>query len=184
MDRHKILSQPLKIYWAGWETDTFKLQSEGWDISAQQNIKTSSMRLALRYKKASIQGLTSHIDFDYFRHNPEELRRICFTCQLASNFIIQEQPERAAYDFQPIDARPVYTTYNMKNLEDFAHFKTVDYNTKEVFLKQANMSEILEMALQKQEPNQEKIRQQLIHREKMESIKRDSQLKAELRLVA
>lgn len=190
LDNNRILSQPLKIHWAGWETDTYRLQSQGWEISAEQFIDRRSMRLALRHREIGFRGMTNELNFDYFmmadhrNYDPSYLNSVRFNCRLASDYRIQDMSMGNEFCFQPIDARPAYINYETKSIDDFAHFRPINLNAKEIFLKEASMGEILEIALQKQEPNQEEIRKKLIHREKMEAIKKESRVQAELRLVA
>lgn len=184
MDKNKILSHPIRIIWAGWETDTLRLQENGWQLSAQENMHNRSMSIALKHSKCKVKGITSESNFDYFNFDSHYLRNIVLKARLASDFmgVIRNIDQKTA--FNPIDAYPSFVETKRNYLEDFAHFRKINTNAEEIFLKKASMSEILQMALEKQEPNQEKIRKQLLYREEMQEIQRDSKTQAVLRLVS
>jgi len=188
-DNSRILSQPLRLFWRGWESNTFALQRSGWEISAAEDYERQMMGIAFRHKEGGMRGISDYIDYDFF-HSRQRSRydsvdtdeqTPMFGCNMASDLIIHiRHINMAKQNFNPIDARPAYSSD--MHLDDFAHFQKIDVNTKEIFLKQASMKDILNMALQKQEPRQEQIRKEMIHRKEM-NIMRDSKLKAHLRLV-
>jgi hypothetical protein len=66
-DEHRILSQPVRLNWLGWETDTLRLQQAGWRLSAQQDISWGRMRIAMEHEHAHMGGITGGVDFDYQR---------------------------------------------------------------------------------------------------------------------
>ncbi len=50
----RILSRPLRVHWAGWETDTYRLQRSGWKISAMQDVRGNRLQMAFRHNGAGI----------------------------------------------------------------------------------------------------------------------------------
>ncbi len=183
-----IVSMPIQLSWMGWETDTYRLQQNGWMISAQQDVATNRMQISFKHKDVGMYGLTDVDEFDFMnaRRNPEMLRHLNYACKMGANLRISQRlhMNMANECMIPIDANPQYTTIEERSLEDFAHFQKVNTDAKAIFLQEASMDDILQLALEKQAPNQEKIRKQLVRRKEMESIKQKSQLHTELRLVA
>ena len=189
-----MLSQPVRIYWAGWETDTYRLQAEGWEISAQEDIQRRKMNIALRHADSGMRGFCEGMDWDYFR-NMERQQQMgmmdsrnlpTFHAQLASDIIVNHPGAMMSEDipYHAIDARPMMQNLNMegKSVDSFAHFRRIEKPSDEIYLRKASMAEILEMALQKQEPKQEEIRQQMVRDNELK-VMRTSQLRANLRLV-
>lgn len=86
--------------------------------------------------------------------------------------------------FEPIDFRPQMVEQEIKSLNDLAHFATIAEEAKhEVYLHEANIDQILEMALQRQEPEQDRIRQEMLRNQELRSLRMGT-LHTELRLVA
>lgn len=181
---HRFLSKPLDLHWAGWRADTLTLQRYGWQLSARQNIYDNSMQIALRHPESKVHGISNVAEFDYMRslNDPCMERPMpVLAFRLASDFVIQEIHHGTDMNFVPIDADPAYEM--MTKLSDAKFFREINTNVKQVFLEQASMGEILDIALQKQAPRQAEIRQKMIRDEEMK-IQRNSRLQAELRLVA
>jgi hypothetical protein len=183
-----VLSQPVNIRWLGWETDTYRLQDAGWELSAQEDIPRQQMAIAMRHKTANIRGICESINWDYFRRERDIYvgrSMSTFRANLAMDFIVNYHQAGMTFDdFNPIDARPMYQDINMekRSLDDLAHFRKLEKAKDEIFLKPASMEEILDMALKQQEPNQEAIRKEMVRKNELE-IMRKSQLRANLRLV-
>ena len=188
----RFLNQPVKLWWAGWETDTLKLGREGWQISAHQDIRHDQMQIAIKHPKANIQGITFMESFAYrdwingrggFASAPVSLR---FEL-MGQEIRIHQMGSPAVREFRPIDYRPRYDDAwqsKITTLDDFAHFETiVEEAQHEIYLHEANISQILDMALQVQAPQQEQIRKDMIDRQEMDRLRR-GKLHTELRLVA
>lgn len=193
-DSERLLSQPVRLHWMGWESDTYTLQNNGWEISSSEDMQYRRMAIAIRHQQANIRGMSDYLDWDFFQHMDAQQRRgfqdprslPMFGCQLASEFRIEHRnmgTDENLYDFNPIDARPMMIDSNISSLDDLAHFRKIEKPGDEIFLRKASMAEILEMALSKQEPDQQRIRKQMIRDQEL-SIMRNSQLRANLRLVA
>lgn len=56
---------PVKLHWAGWETDTLRLQAAGWQLSAEQDCQRDAMRIGLQHTRHDCQGITRPCRFDY-----------------------------------------------------------------------------------------------------------------------
>lgn len=190
----RLLSQPVNVRWLGWETDTYRLQEAGWELSAQEDISRQRMNILMRHKEANIRGMCEAMDWDYFRNersgydnNPHSMRNTStFGARLAMDFIVNHHQAGMSFDnFNPIDARPMYQEITMerRSLDDLAHFRKLEKPSDEIYLRKASMAEIMEMALEKQEPNQDRIRKKMVRDNELQ-VMRNSQLRANLRLVA
>ncbi|KKN37415.1 hypothetical protein LCGC14_0763630 [marine sediment metagenome] len=181
----RILSQPIQLHWAGWRSDTFTLQRAGWQLAADQNIELEYLRLFLNHPTLRLSGTSALRKFDFFRMKDlsqrDFIRSLDLSVQLASEYRISEESVSMV---MPIDAKPTYTEIEMQSLEDAKFFRTINTDIQQVTLEKATLAEVLDFALQKQKPRQDEIRRELLKRDHLEAIKRDSELRAELRLVA
>jgi hypothetical protein len=181
-----LLSAPIEIFWKGWRADTAGLQRAGWSISAHENYQRQEMRLALESPCKTFVGIT-HLEAHTYRrfmldHHPHPFR---VDTQLE---VAQMAPEIRVHsaslgmpEMYPINAEPRIASMSEVSLRDIAHFQKVQTAKNEVFLKEASMEQILEMALKKQEPTQKEIRQRIL---KEQELRRYGQLHTELRLVS
>lgn len=187
--RGRIINNPIKLYWAGWETDTLSLHREGWQISAEQDLMRNTMRIAINHPKAEIKGMTEVNDFDYRRIldmglSGPVLHTVLSFSTLGKNVFVRGVGVSNNFDFHAIDPRPKYVEEEIRELKDFANFETVfEVPKHEVYLHEANLQQILDVALQKQEPEQERIRQEMLRNEELKQYRR-GKLHTELRLVA
>jgi hypothetical protein len=55
----------LRLHWAGWETNTARLQQAGWQLSAEQDFYGNRMRIALRHEGMNLMAMTPSFDFHY-----------------------------------------------------------------------------------------------------------------------
>lgn len=164
--RPQIVNKRIRLHWAGWTSDTLQLSLAGWQVSAQQDVMRQTMRLAIRHPSGA-KGITHLSDYNY-----DQLSRVGYDPMLdtglsfegiSSNCIVYLTDEQEI--FRPIDCRP--TVSRLYELDDIAHFRTVTPE-HEVYLKEANINQILEMALKVQEPNQERIRKEMLRKRELE----------------
>jgi len=180
---------PIKLHWAGWETDTYRLGQHGWEVSADQNVMNQTIRFAIRHLKYNIRGFSEmdRLCYQELRYNrtfsdsggygiPE------LPIQLASDYrIIQHAPTT---DFHPVETIPMYNVNpEVRELDDLALFKRLPQKTNQVYLREASLSEVLDFALSKQEPRQKEIRERLMHERRLAEVRQESEVRAQLRLV-
>lgn len=188
-DGERLLSQPLRLHWNGWESDTCALQSAGWELSVKEDLQYNRMCIAIRHKQNGIRGISDSMDWDYWRQMKQQFQDPrslpMFGCRLASDIIVTHHGAGGGreVDFNPIDARPMYATTQSMSIDDLAHFRKLEKPGDEIYLRKASMAEIMEMALSKQEPDQDRIRKQMVRDQELQ-VMRNSKLKANLRLVA
>ena len=184
-----IMNQPIKIWWAGWETDTFRLSKEGWEISAEQDVMRREIRLAINHPELRIQGIT-HISEWAFEEILQNSRHAVLPTALIvqamnQTLFVQTIGRMDGFNFHAINTNPTYVEPNIRSLSEIAHFQRLEREVPrhEILLHEANINQILEMALKIQEPDQERIRKELIHRKNMGSL-RMGKLHTELRVAA
>lgn len=147
----RILSRPVKCYWAGWETDTFRLQQHGWRLSAEEDVYSNSMRLALDHPHLGIRGITERIEHDYHRDlgGYHEGRPLGLQLKAMGHSIFIH--EHGPMNFHAIDAVPQMRHEQVTRLEDLAHFAPAPLvRSQAIVLPEPDVAELLDRILEKQ----------------------------------
>jgi hypothetical protein len=153
----RILSRPLRVHWAGWETDTFKLQRCGWKLSAYQDIRGSLLQMAFQHDGVGIKGITAELPYQYERALDMRERAyvdgIVLNVQrmLGETVMIHQAGDISAV-WSPIDAEPRYIENRITRLEDLAHFAGPLIRTNEIIVPEESIPELLERILKLQQP--------------------------------
>lgn len=162
----RILSRPLRVHWAGWETTTFRLQKCGWKLSAYQDIRGSRIQMALRHDGLQIEGITNELSYEYERaldmRERDYVNSIVLTVQrmLGEQVMLRTVGELPMWS--PVDAEPRYTEEKIVRLEDFAHFAGPLIRTNEIIVPEESVPELLERILKMQQPGRmARIREEL-----------------------
>ena len=67
----RILSQPCEVFWAGFRSNTYLLQQQGWEIAAEQDYANMSIRILMRHQDLKLFALSRRENFDFYRHAGE-----------------------------------------------------------------------------------------------------------------
>ena len=165
----RFLSRPLGVHWAGWETNTYRLQQCGWDLAVEFEIHHDSYVLLMKHEQMQLYAYSDVLELErrlqdpYFTERAAELpvfqvRRMAK--MLYSNWTA---PLNFAA-FSQIDATPQMTTTTIRSVEDFNIFALACSKAEEVFVNRADMSVIehLEAIKALQEPAQHEIRKRMM----------------------
>lgn len=153
----RILSRPLRVHWAGWETTTFQLQKCGWKLSAYQDIQGSRIQMAFKHSGLAIEGITAVLPYQYERALDMRERgyidNIVLDIQrmLGETVMIHQAGDISAV-WSPIDAEPRYTEARITKLEDLAHFAGPLIRTNEIIIPEESVPDLLERILKLQQP--------------------------------
>lgn len=173
MQRHPLLSRPIDIHWAGWQANTYALQREGWELSADQNLMHMAMRIAMRNQDLRCVAVTEMFeDFrfeqyarDYGKVPP--LRVQYFACHIQ----VMKMHELKCMSFQPIDAAPqLVSDTTVHSYEDLKWFAAPLVETKELIVDPDKVSDILAKIAEAQLPEQEAIRKRAALRASREGM--------------
>lgn len=162
--RYRVLSRPAEVRWAGFRSDTYRLQQEGWEIAAEEDVAYGRIRLLLRHQDMRLYALTNHVDYQYRHpHGIEGGPPLVFQVVMASPRIeVQRIAEAGASSFESfhqIDAQPQLVTSEIKSLEDFRIFATPLVRTEEIIVEPQTVSEMLERIREMQAPEQKALRE-------------------------
>lgn len=153
----RVLSQPIKLHWAGWETDTYKLQRAGWEISAAQDIQYRMLRLAIQHREHEAQAHLMFPHHDYYglaagsgtSHMTHAYEGDCAV--VMGRQIMVEAP-RSIAEFSPIDATPqIIHDGRFSRLEDIAHFASALAQTQQIIVDEPSVDDLLAQILERQQ---------------------------------
>jgi hypothetical protein len=154
-DGPRILSRPLRLLWAGWETTTTRLQQAGWKLSAEQDFYGNRMRIALSHDGMSMYAMTPSFDFQYMEAARDyrylESVPIPVVHAMGRQVFIHEHG-RIDWMFKEIDAQPTFTATKISKIEDLAHFAAPLVRCNEVIIPEESVPELLDRILKLQQP--------------------------------
>lgn len=165
--REVLLSYPIPVRFAGFQSTTAQLQEAGWDISLREEITCErTVSIIMQYERGGIYGVSQSINYiamellySMEKGNLEPLKALCFDIQYIGSGVqfyrIPIVGNSFLADFRPIDASPQMTT--IEHPEDFSLFKKVD-PSKDVLIDPNDVPGLMEMILKAQKPQQEMLR--------------------------
>lgn len=150
----RVLNRPCEVHFAGFRTDTFRLQQAGWQLSMEQDLMRMSIRLAMRFEPARLYMVSEAADHDFFRHSDH--LPVFHVRHCASNVVVQLM--ESTFDFKPIDAKPAFVSEQRKGIEDFNLFAPLQTRTEEILVEPQSVAECLDLIKRLQAPELAAIR--------------------------
>lgn len=154
----RILSRPMKVHWAGWESDTLRLQQAGWQLSMQQDVAEMRMALGLQYetRNGGVARGYGYLDrFNYERAAYQSLGRedyfdeVAIGMALGGDIVIHG---RVPLELSPIDALPQLSEMPIRRLSDLACFAPSLARTQQIIVPEETVPELLDKILKMQGP--------------------------------
>lgn len=159
-----MLSEPVRVHLAGWESDTLTLQRSGWELSAEQDVVRGSMQLMIRHQALGLLGLSKNIAWEY-HNDPRWMQHVRLPILQIEHFGRTDRlwvPMTASLgsfrgghgpSFEAIDAMPSFITEEPRRLEDLAHFATL--HQKRILLPEETVSDLMKRIIEMQQPGRE-----------------------------
>ena len=153
-----LASQPWKLHFAGWETDTYRLQQAGWQLSAVQDPYYDAMQIAFNHPEYRIRGISNRINhydarsymgFGGMRDGPRYLET---QAHLASDFVMHTASVAPFGKFKPIDAEPQLMDMRQMMSQNMVFAPNLA-RTQEIIVPEQSVDDLLNMMLEKQAAN-------------------------------
>ena len=182
LSESRLVSEPQRVVWAGFETTTPRLQQAGWEIAAEQDFTCDGCRLVFRHRDMQCIAITNTVRFyDLARMTHLEPQRRFYAepgRDWALTFHVVRMShgiQMALYDdnrpnFKLIDAQSQFVKREYVNLEDMGIFATPLVRTEELIVEPDQVSAILEKLREAQVPEQAAIRARQRQRESREGM--------------
>lgn len=164
----RLRSLPIKTHWAGFESDTNKMQQAGWIVSALQDVASMQMQLAFSREGGQfnsgtpnkLRGISSRIPYDFIRQSGMygyyDREEIVMEIQAIGSRVHMHEHGGVdrAVKFHPIDATPQMWSGRITSLDDWGHFVpagNVDRLETVVMPHDESVEELLARILDKQQ---------------------------------
>ncbi len=153
-----LASQPWKLHFAGWETDTYRLQQNGWQLSAVQDPYYDAMQIAFQHPEYRIRGVSSRVShydarsymgFGGMRDGPRYMEA---SAHLASDFVSHAQFVAPMDRFKPIDAEPQLMDMRQMMSQNMVFAPNLA-RTQEIIVPEHSVDDLLNMMIEKQAAN-------------------------------
>lgn len=173
----RILSQPHRVRFAGFESTTRDLQRAGWQLSVEEAVYDYRIRLAMRFEPAGLYMLADAQEHRYNMRSAPYSRSFDPRSQVQLTFDIRHCSSRVAvqlrergFDFRPIDAEQTYVDTPFKRIEDFHIFASPLVRTEEIIIEPQSVAECLDLIRKMQAPELAAVRKRNLQRERSEPM--------------
>lgn len=161
-----LRSPPCEVHMAGFKSDTYRLQAMGWQLSMDQDVYNSRIRLAIKHPDLGVVGLSEDSGYDFLRRAHLKMNSALPVFQIShfSSAIMVHNlraPQVEDWNFQPVDSTPHLHMEPAKDIEELILFSPSKVQAKEIIVAEREVSEILQELLQKQQPMQADIRDRI-----------------------
>ncbi len=184
-----IQSYPYKVFFEGFESDTYRLQSAGWQIACDGQysaaLNTECLRLLIKHPHLKVTGISEaqaiqrylFSDFDSERFYKSLVFKIIAIHPQIQVYGVQSTAQITSA-FHEIDATP--WIMNRVDLNSCPIFRTLIKPQNEIIIDQADVNILLEEILKKQSPIQRDIREKNRKQEAREAIAENKVLHAQI----
>lgn len=161
----RVLSRPAEVWWAGFRSDTYRLQQAGWELAADEDVIEGRVRLMLRHRDMRLYALSSHTQYDYYKrlstYQEAQLvfQVVCAAPKIEISRVAGIGP-MSFENFKQLDAQPQFMESEIKSLDDMKIFATPLVRTEELIVEQQTVAHMLEQIRKMQAPEQSRIRAQ------------------------
>lgn len=161
----------MEVEFAGFRSDTYTLQRQGWVFSANQELMHRRIRVLGRHDQfdLSLYAEGSEFDFDMFRSRNHPMLQIRWV-RPTKNVIVRETLDMRG--FNPVDMTPQYITESERRLSDFPIFAPLVQPAREIIVEPKDVQECLNLIERLQAPQLAEIRKRNARREQGEAIQR------------
>ncbi len=168
-DKRRLLSRPLGIHWAGWQSDTFRLQQCGWEIAVEMEFNYDRYRLLMKNAHMKLYALTDALHIHSMEFTSLYADRdmsnvpVFKVAHCAPSIHAQTVRGLDFASYQRIDATPQMVSSEIRRIEDTNIFAVVG-QTEQVLIDQADMTVVdhLEAIKALQSAKQREIRDRLL----------------------
>lgn len=155
---NRFIKNPImKVFWAGWESDTLTLQNNGWQLAVEEDIYRMQMRIAIFNPAMKLYGFQK--DFVHYvrTYDGSELPPLVIS-GMAPQISFLKFNTTMNYNYQPINAEPQFCEQEIKSLSDMAIFRPLQA-INEIVVEPKNVDEMLSRILELQSPMQAELRE-------------------------
>lgn len=154
------LAKPVPVHWLGWETDTYRLQQNGWELCMDQDPMRMQMRMVVRHPTEQIIGQTNNIPLHLAAppgvesvYGQDAYPRHIWQMRMGRSIMVHEHGPVSAYaNFKAVDAMPRLDFERVTSLEDLVPFPAAPIvRNQALILPEATVDDLLAGILERQQ---------------------------------
>lgn len=165
-----VLSEPVRVHWRGWESNTTRLGQAGWQISAHEDAYNDRLAVAIRHPDTGMTGVSYAATYHYhrlrdrgrgnwlelpFELEMEAMGRAIYSQALARTVGVGPMSRGTGVSWRAIDPFPQYMEIEeAKRIEDIVHFASLE-KKKDIIIRPESVPELMEKILKLQQPMRE-----------------------------
>ncbi len=146
--------RPVKVHFLGWSSDTYRLQHNGWQVSAHQDFQHQALQIALHHPESGLYGLSEYVEIDFMSATQQmdyldhiTLNITAITTKMIVRHEVYSMPETMHRQFSPVDCTPGYVYFKNSNIEDLIPFRPLPKFDNELIVKPDSVPELLDKIL-------------------------------------
>jgi hypothetical protein len=174
-----LQSAPFRISWAGFESDTLKLQNNGWSVAVEDVCDhafcTHEVRFILKHEMLNLYAITRVNTFefsdltDYLFKHKDHLK---FHIQVIGKDIHYQYLPQFSFDsIKEIDCHPQFESIERHSIKDLSIFKTLVTPESALIIEPERIADLLEKIVEAQVPNQKEIRERMRSKDRRDMLK-------------
>ena len=161
-----LQSSPIKIIWAGFESDTLRLQNNGWSLAIEDEhdfvFARHRIRFILRHEMLDLHALTDIEEVDGSRLLDFKNIPCLFNIRvMARDIHFRSVPAFNFAAISQIDARPEMVEITDQSIRDLQIFKTLIKPDHALIIEPDQISSLLEKIVACQSPKQAEIKERI-----------------------
>lgn len=158
--QRRILSRPARVEWAGFSSDTYRLQQAGWELAAEEDVCYGRIRLLMRHQDMRLYAMCRDLEFDYYKNYDAQIApQLRFDVIMAApEMRIREIASMGSWNFKQIDATPTFVEDKVRSIEDLKIFSTPLKRTEEIIVEPQSVQAMLDKIREMQAPEQARLR--------------------------
>jgi hypothetical protein len=171
-----VQGHPIRVAWAGWESDTYTLTRSGWSIATQESYQHNELHLMLHHKGLGMTGygrIRGYMDLlqsclhDSYR-GTRDLDHVVIQIEtLASTKDVFIQGRHPVESARWVDGEPYLMRIENKPLRNLSLFRQLDAPApQELITEPETVQELLDKILAMQGPMRKELRAREARRER------------------
>lgn len=158
----------FSVHFAGFESDTYRLQRNGWNLAFNRPAHKDTIQIAMRHEKAGLYAMSNDLSFESFYSlskrpdssiNPFQPGIVFNIIHVFNQGRVQIFPVMGAAAWTPFDATPSFAQTEELPFDKWVPFKSINPDAPDIVIPEHTLPELLDIILNKQDPKQKEIRE-------------------------
>ena len=177
------MSPPCRVWFDGFESDTYTLQRQGWQLTMQQDWREGRLRLAMKHPSSGVTMLSEdtrhHFGPSLDRFIDQNLPEFRVCRVNTGRDVVRYFGANPFAGYMPVDAMPQMVERTGK-MEDLLLFAAPKVRTEEIYVEPSSVDECLDLIKRLQSPRLAELRE----RDRLAEYRQEQKFLAQIVAVA